>query len=168
MKYLFLLLFISLTFSACKKQFQIDFPDEFLSFIAGGKEYYYPQKKNLGAFHTGKLLDAYANKDIPGYILIGKRAGDPTVAGNILFNVSGGALPDRDTMRVSDGTLTVSLIHFNEIEGNYYTSLSGVGMLIFEERTSEWMRGTFYFDGLDINGVELHVTQGTFAIRSRN
>ena len=157
----------------CKKKDQT--PEEYFSFDANGVHYDYPQEKKEASLFGGgkKALSAWASNSL-GYQISAYTLKDGAIPGYFLFRLYGG-FPAKDTILLgADGE--VSIERFINQSANY-SMIPPYGRIIFTERTSERLTGTFEFYaelyqfptfGPEVDTV-IHITNGRFSIiPSRN
>ncbi|MBL7705230.1 MAG: hypothetical protein JNM21_06735 [Taibaiella sp.] len=148
-------------------------PEEYFSFYADGVYYDYPQEKENGWLGENKTLFAGPSSATVGYILSARTFKDPVVDGNIYITLSGNHIPTQDTIQLDGITNVVGIGKFNTADNNYELKQPLRGKMIFLERTSSKLTGTFEFDAYKMrvegnNWVPtdtiIHITNGKFSI----
>lgn len=168
MKYLLLVLCCLglLSNIGCKKKI-IAPEEEFFSFDANGKHYNYPQVKRNGFAGSSKTIEAFKPSGSLGYQLSAHWLDGGVKRGEFDFRLGGSGIPNQDTINLS----TVYIYDFFRSYGNSYElSPPYTGRMIFTERSSTALRGTFELqavkyttDSLSFDTV-LTITNGSFYI----
>ncbi|MBL7705231.1 MAG: hypothetical protein JNM21_06740 [Taibaiella sp.] len=147
-------------------------PEEYFSFYADGVYYDYPQEEGSSIFVDWKTLGA-GTSGSTSYVIKAYSRRDPVAYGEFLFTFSGNHIPTQDTVLINGTSNKVSIIKFNTPDNNYELKQPLSGRIIFSERTSGKLTGTFEFDAYKMrvegnNWVPtdtiIHITNGKFSI----
>lgn len=148
-------------------------PEEYFSFYADGVYYDYPQEKGSTIFVDWKTLGAGPTSATVGYQIRAYSRKNPVAEGTVLFSFSGNHIPTQDTVLIDGVSNTVGIGKFNATDKNYELKQPLTGKIIFSERTSSKLMGTFEFDAYKMrvegnNWVPtdtiIHITNGKFSI----
>lgn len=168
-KTLLFILALPLLALSCNKKKQTE--KEYFSFYADGKYYNYPQKIEFG--FLGKSQALYAAFATGGIDLI-MGASDfskPTISGRVKFLLSD--FSSQDTIILDDKRNSVGVRDLLEYGDAYELREPLTGKIIFTERTSKRLTGTFEFDAFKMKVVSMNweptdtilkVTKGKFSI----
>jgi hypothetical protein len=170
MKYIFLALACLgiLSTTACKKKDKAP-EEEYFSFEANGVHYDYPAKRESGFLGESKTPYGGLSTGSLGYFMGGSDWNDKAAPGRVKFQLYSG-FPDKDTILLGvDGKVSIySFIN----QSASYSMIPPYGKIIFTERSSERLIGTFEFYaelynfptfGPEVDTV-LHITNGKFSI----
>ncbi|HRP88793.1 MAG TPA: hypothetical protein PKX92_02015 [Edaphocola sp.] len=168
MKNIILLFLLLPTMMACNKK---ENNKEYFYFDANGVHYNYPLKTKLGLLGESKSIWAGASSGSLGYFMGASCWKDPSAPGTITFNFPGNNIPTQDTI-ILDGVNNRSTIErFLNQEAYYKLVPPQNGRIIFTERTTQRLTGTFQFDvKLVVTPTQgtvdsvIHITNGKFSI----
>jgi hypothetical protein len=170
-------LLLPVLLNSCKDKNKID-PDaeEYFSFYADGEYFYYPQEKGLGFGGTGQTLKA-GKSGTTAYRIYAYSRKNPVATGAVSFGFSENHIPDNDTIMLNGASNTVGISKFKTQNSNYELYPPLTGSIIFTERNSKKLTGTFEFNAYKLKqvGMEwqitdtiIHITQGKFSIIPSN
>ena len=154
----------SIFFISCKDKKKIEpEPEEYFSFYADGEYFNYPQIKGLGFGGTGQTLKAWG-AGTAGYIIRGYSRENSIASGAITIYIFGGQIPNQDTV-ILDGLTNYAIVQGFIYEDNDFVQAPPLtGEIIFTQRTTHKLSGTFEFQAGKSGGGILTITQGRFAI----
>ena len=175
MKKLLALAAALLTLAACTPKPQPQ-PEDYFSFDANGVHYDYPQIKGTSLM-TGdwKTLKAGSSSATVGYIIGANSLQNDIARGTFSFTLTqnGNQIPSQDTVLLDGITNTISIQKFLDQDNSYELLPPLSGRIIFSERSSQKLSGTFQFDAYKLKIVNggwaptdtiLHGTNGKFSI----
>ena len=149
----------------CKKKDHT--PEEYFSFDANGVHYHYPQIKSTGFLGQSRTISALQVSGSFGYKIATCWLDGNVERGKFDFRLGGVGLPDKDTIEL----YTVYIYAFFSSSFNTYKlSPPYTGRMIFTERSSTALRGTFELQAVksttDTLGYDsvLTITNGSFYI----
>ena len=183
MKYLWIcMLLLPVLLNSCKDKNKID-PDaeEYFSFYADGEYFYYPQEKGSSFGGNWKTLNA-GKSGTTAYGIYAYNSGyyshtNPTTLGAFSFRFNVNHIPEHDTIMLNGASNTVGISKFKTQNNNYELYPPLAGSIIFTERNSKKLTGTFEFNAYKLKqvGMEwqitdtiIHITQGKFSIIPSN
>lgn len=158
--------------AACKKKTK---STEYFSFDAEGVHYDYPQDETEGGLFGGPVstLGATLLSGNLGYQIYAFSLENPAAPGVFNFNFLGNSIPSHDTVYFDGVSNSASIGKFLSSSNNYELRYPLSGRIIFTERNSNRLTGTFEFDAykmkvVDMNQVPtdtiIHITNGKFSI----
>ncbi len=151
-------------------------PEEYFSFYADGVFYDYPQEKESSWLGERKTLIAGPSSSIVVYI-ISARTLNPIADGSVYFMFAGDHIPTQDTIILNGSSSGVGISKFGSMENNYEVKTPLTGKIVFTERSSSKLTGTFSFDAykMKVEGMYqvptdtiIHITNGKFSIIPSN
>ena len=160
-----------LFFTACKKK--DNKPTEYFSFDANGVHYEYPQIKKQDLFGGIQTLSAGPTSATVGYQIYAYSTKNPAAQGAFTFAFSNNEIPERDTIILDGIHNSAGIAKFQNFSYNYEIRTSLSGRIIFTERSSALLKGTFEFNAYKMHTVGLnqeptdtviHITNGKFSI----
>ena len=142
-------------------------PDEYFSFYADGEYYFYPQIYESGLFAADPTLQAFS-LGATSYLIRGRQKEFPT--GSLSLFIPGGHIPDSDTVILT----SAGIQDLGEMSNSFEMDPPLLGRVIFTERSSTRLTGTFEFDAYHVNFEDtsgktitdtiIHITDGKFSI----
>lgn len=160
-----------LFFTACKKK--DNKPTEYFSFDADGVHYEYPQIKEQHLFGGIQTLSAGPTSATVGYQIYAYTTKNPATPGSFTFVFSNNTLPDKDTIILDGIYNSAGIAKLQNSSYNYEIRTPLSGRIIFTERSSALLKGTFEFNAYKMHTVGLnqeptdtiiYITNGKFSI----
>ena len=176
MKSIFILSLGLLFFTACNKK--NNKPTEYFSFDVDGVHYNYPLEVTpVGLFGGGaKTLGAGPLSGNLGYDIYAFSQKNPVARGEFRITFPSSGLPNKDTVILGVDQCRISINGFLSQDNDFSYQPPLTGKVIFTERSSSSLKGTFEFDAYkyipDTSNfghviyldTVIHITNGKFSI----